>query len=512
MVLRSRSDVGRLAHRLSVLGLVAIIEAVYVVVVSAGKPWPWPSYMAYYDLLAEGFRAGHLHIALEPPPELLAAADPFDPRNARYWLGDVSLHGGHYYFYWGPVPGLIVAVVKSLFGLQQPFGDERLVLGFFSLSAVAGTALLDQVRNRLFPRLPGWLFALSVLAWGLGTPVPYLLASTSVYQAAISGGQGFLVLGLACAFSASRPGRAEVARLTRLGLAGASWVAAIGCRVSLAPAVGLLVVTTIALSEETLRRPLLPRCWRDGVVLGTPVALGCGGLLLYNRLRFGAWLESGVRLQLTGWPFRFSPRYIVANLHQYLFRPPILTCRFPYAVVPYGVDAAAALPGWIPFRDGYMTPEPLAGMAWAFPLVWAAPIAVVVGVSILRRRLRREGVEPESESRARWSRDLVWCVASFGILSMVPWVAPLGLYLATMRYLGDVRSGLGLLGALGLWALWGRASRRWQRRCAVGLGVGLTLTTIALGLLLGFQGYTGHFRRFNPELSARLERSLSVCD
>jgi 4-amino-4-deoxy-L-arabinose transferase-like glycosyltransferase len=103
-------------------------------------------------------------------------------------------------------------------------------------------------------------------------------------------------------------------------------------------------------------------------------------------------------------------------------------------------------------------------------------------------------------------------VASFGILSTVPWVAPLGLYLATMRYLGDVRSGLGLLGALGLWALWGRAARPWQRRCAVGLSAGLTLTTIALGLLLGFQGYTGHFERFNPELSARLERSLSLCD
>ena len=89
---------------------------------------------------------------------------------------------------------------------------------------------------------------------------------------------------------------------------------------------------------------------------------------------------------------------------------------------------------------------------------------------------------------------------------------PLGLYLATMRYLMDVAPGLLLLSNLALWTLYAQArdTPRARRPVAV-LCMLLATATVVIGLLLGYQGYTGHFQRNNPELSSALERRLSFC-
>ncbi len=505
----TRFVLGRIAGALI---LIFVIEAFYVLTASAARLDNWPEYMAYYDLLAEGFRAGHLHLALEPPAELLAKANPFDVQYAKYWLGDGSLYEGHYYLYWGPVPGLILAAVKSLFHIVQPVADVYLVFSFFSVAAIATTCLLDDMRLRLFPRLPYPLFALTVLACALGNPVPYLLASSSIYQAAIAGGQAFLTAGVYFAFSAIRDTQATPPPVWRLLATGTMWACAIACRVSLAPAIGFLVVVSAVLAEEPVSgRAGTFRVIRNGTYLGIPVGLGCSALLVYNKLRFGSWLEAGVSVQLTTWVFRFSPRYFLPNLHQYLFRLPTFSCRFPYAIVPYEVPIEDVLPKWVPFHYGYGTPEPVAGMAWAFPLVWMVPVAIVLALPTARKVFSdRKGFL--SAAQLSWNRAVLWCLVAFGTMASLTFVAPLGLYMATMRYLGDICFGTALLATLGSWTLYARASRRWHRRFATLLCVGLGGCTIVLGLLLGYQGYGEHFRRSNPDLSATLVRKLSLCD
>jgi hypothetical protein len=51
----------------------------------------------------------------------------------------------------------------------------------------------------------------------------------------------------------------------------------------------------------------------------------------------------------------------------------------------------------------------------------------------------------------------------------------------------------------------------WRRRLVTGLAIVLGAATIVVGLLLGYQGYGGHFRTNNPSLDKRLIRTLSVC-
>jgi hypothetical protein len=65
-------------RRWLILGAIILaVETLYVFVVSAGKFVDWPSYLSYFDFLAEGFRSGHLHLSVAPDPELVAQSDPF---------------------------------------------------------------------------------------------------------------------------------------------------------------------------------------------------------------------------------------------------------------------------------------------------------------------------------------------------------------------------------------------------------------------------------------------------
>jgi hypothetical protein len=77
--------------------------------------------------------------------------------------------------------------------------------------------------------------------------------------------------------------------------------------------------------------------------LGTPVALGLFGLLLYNRLRFDAWLEFGRRYQMSWIEMEAHARFLWPNLYAYLRRPAVWSCRFPfaYAILDMGLRGAS---------------------------------------------------------------------------------------------------------------------------------------------------------------------------
>ena len=104
--------------------LLAAIEISYVAIISAGAFTTWPTWNNNYDLLAEGFRSGHLYMTVPPRPELLAKADPFNPAWRSLWFWDASLHDGHYYLYWGPFPAVVLALFKTVFRIRATIGDQ----------------------------------------------------------------------------------------------------------------------------------------------------------------------------------------------------------------------------------------------------------------------------------------------------------------------------------------------------------------------------------------------------
>ena len=478
----------------------AVIELAYVFFVSAGRFTHWPETLRFLDDQAEGFRAGHLHFAIEPAAALLAKANPFDPRWKPLWYWDASLYDGHYYLYWGPVPALLLAGFKTLFRVRADahIGDQHVVFVLASLQALAGLLLVDRMQRRLFPDLPGVFVVLAVAVFAFAAPTPYNLARGAVYEAAIVGGHAFLIAGLVFAFDAVSAGRQR----SRLALAGACWALAVGCRASIAPAVALLAVLTCWL--------VAPRAsWRlRGVALGwlgAPIAVGIALLLTYNKLRFDHWLDFGRHYQLTWIAFGSSPTYLPANVWSYAFRPGALRCTFPYlfAISDMG---AQALPRWMHKPDGYIIYEPVIGFLLAIPWAWLAPTTAVLGVRRLAAFARRGG-DGDPAGLA-----LTWLTVATSIAAIGSFLVPLTLFWATMRFMGDATPVLTLAGTVGWW-LWHSRVReeRAQRRLVTAAAVVLALITVGSGLALGFEGQYGQFRQHNPALLDRLEKALSFC-
>src|SRR4051812_22648188 len=487
----------------------AVIELAYVFFVSAGRFPPWRATLRFLDDQAEGFRAGHLHFAIEPAAALLAKANPFDPAWRSLWYWDASLYNGHYYLYWGPVPALLLAGFKTLFRVQARIGDQDVVFALASLQALAGLMLIDRVQRRLFPELPAVFVVLALAVFAFANPTPYNLARGAVYEAAIVGGHAFLIAGLVFAFDAlSAVGRQR----SRLALAGTCWVLALGCRASIAPAVALLVAVTcwLVAPRDAGRWRLRATALRW---MGTPIAAGVALLLVYNKLRFDAWLDFGRHYQLTWIAFGSSPAYVAANVWSYAFRPGALRCAFPYlfSIPDMG---ARALPGWLPAAAGYVVYEPVIGCLLALPWAWLAPVTALFAARRLAALPRggADRVAPGGLRDPSLDIGLTWLAAATAIAAAGSFLVPLTLFWATMRFLGDATPALTLAGTLGWW-LWHSSVRERpsSRRLVTTAAVVLALVTVGAGAALGLAGQYGHFRQHNPALLDRLEKSLSFC-
>src|SRR5208283_2461531 len=123
----------------------------------------------YYNLLAQGFRKGHLYMDAAPDPALLALPPSERPGNAPYLL-DASLYRDRYYIYFGVVPVVLLYLpYAALTGQGLP--EAAAALFFASAGLVFATLWWFDARRRLFPGSGGaWAFA-SILGISIGSAV-----------------------------------------------------------------------------------------------------------------------------------------------------------------------------------------------------------------------------------------------------------------------------------------------------------------------------------------------------
>lgn len=488
--------------------LLATIEMSYVAIISAGAFTTWPTWNNNYDLLAEGFRSGHLYMSVRPQPELLAKADPFNPAWRPLWFWDASLHDGHYYLYWGPFPAVVLALFRIVFRIRATIGDQYPLFAFYTIHLVAGALLIVRMAQRLFDRAPPALTALGIMVFAYANPTPFMIASPGIYEAAIAGGQAFLLLGLLAAFEALWR-EDQRARRRLLIAAGISWGFAFGCRASASlPAALFVVITALAVAPPV---PGQPRAWRlpgrPALWMASPIAAVVAAQLVYNKLRFGAWFDFGLSKQLSTMNFRTAPAYLVPNLYSYLLRPLQASCRFPFLSAQAELEASIFPDLLLP--RGYRAPEPVAGMLTATPWVLLAGLAAVLLARAIRAARRAPGSLTRPDRRGRGS---LWCGAAFLVLGTVTGLPVITEFFATMRFLADVSSGLVLAGIWAALLVYARVrDRPWPGRITTAVLVALGGVTIAIGLLLGVQGYDQMFERHNPELFARWVRLFSRC-
>jgi hypothetical protein len=455
-----------------------------------------PGYGVYHDLQAEGFLKGHLSLPIEPAPELVHAKNPYDTANARYWALDATYWKGKYYMYWGPVPALCLALAKLVLGIHRRIGDQYICLFFYCLACLVGALMIDRMLRRLFGSNSRLYLALGTLTFACANPTLHGVATLSTYHTAIIAAQAWLCAGLLVAFDAVWQEGTPAARAYRLPLAGACFGLALGSRVSMLPAIALLVLlTALATAWPSTRR--VRRFVTDALLLGVPIALAGFGLLLFNELRFGAFLQFGSNIQLTWYPLAFAPRWVIPNLYSYSLRLPHLSCEFPYVRQVWNMGSEA-FPRFFPRAADYQVLEPVVGWAITSPITWLSPFALLLAP--------RRGALSNRRDRSYW-----FCLLSFLVLASVTGAVTLFIPNATMRYLSDVMFGLVLLSLLGAFSLRYRRFGPDSPRATSAILTVFGVVTIVMGLLLGYQGYNQHFQRFNPELDAKIADALSLC-
>ena len=436
--------------RRAVLGaLFALFATLYFwTATSSGNPIAFGANQSdYYNLLTDGFAAGHLSLIEQPSPALLHLRDPYDPAEQGNLPPadvphDLSLYRGHFYLSWGPTPVLMLIWPWRLLHVGQlPQNAAALI---FSVAGLAMTfLLLELLVARLLAEVRLLRFSIAAIALGLSSVVPYLLRRPLVYEIALAAAYCFISAAAAVfarEFLRERPRPWWIALgATFLGLA-------IGARVE-------LVVLALPLTVLVYCRWKKIGTGRVALfaAFASPLIVAVALLGAYNAARFGSPFQSGALYQLEGYNpqktpfFRFG--YLWPSLYYYLIAPLRLTHAFPF----FALSARSAYPFGVPPT---YAPEVASG------LVFSAPLALALAGAPQLLRSKSDGA----------LRAVVAVLGSSAVLLVLAiCVAVPG---ATERYGVDFTT-LALLGGLLCWFRW-QPRRRRGRAALAGLAVSLT--------------------------------------
>jgi hypothetical protein len=447
---------------------------------SVGRFPYFPPVGNYHVDLGEGFLRGQLSLPQQPDPKLAALKNPYDPHQFESvpYLWDVSYYQGRYYLYWGPVPALMNAGFQLLTGSRPP--DAWVMLfSVIGISALWG-AILFLLRKRWFPHAPGISIPLCLLAAGVNVPILFLLGRPQVYETAIIAGQFFLWAGvLSWLMYITRP------KKVWLVLTGLGWGLAIGSRINLALSVG--VYAGFAMLYLFRNEPLRSLPWKKGFLLLFSSFLCVLGLGFYNYARFGSFLETGLKYQLTmPIPQSFSTGFFASNLYMYLLYFSASARPFPF--LKFDLVNLALLPSWAGVTKNKRFDEVFLGLLPAVPLIgW------VVGLSPV---LLRKAKNTLSSQKGRVGFLLMLVLA--GALQFVFLML---FYYGAMRYIYDFFLPLLLAVVFIAWWLDERLREQPKLRIAFWFMAALLVCwTVGAGFFAGFDIPPQYFRTYNPAL------------
>jgi tetratricopeptide (TPR) repeat protein len=378
---------------------------------------------AYYNLLVQGFRAGQLNLKVDVPPGLAQLADPYDPNaHAPYReVDDMSYYKGKLYLYFGVTPAVALfwpyASLTGHYLLQKDAGVIFCAIGF-----LASACLLYAIWRRYFVDVHMAVIAASLVALGLATCTPLLLARCDVYEVSISCAYAFVMLSLAAIWKALHSRR----RCRWLAAASLAYGLAVGARPS------LLFGAVILLAPVALEWRRRQKLWVPLLAATVPITLIGLGLMLYNWLRFGNPFEFGLRYQLTGDPLlvrqALSLRYFWFNFRVYFLKFAHWSGRFPFVHHVAFPPVPAGHIGADEQTFGILTNLPLVWLALAVPLAWRGRSA---------------------DERATLSGFLAMAAVFFGIVALT-----MSLFFAAFaRYQVDFLPELVLLSVIGILSL-----------------------------------------------------------
>lgn len=417
-----------------------LILILYVWLASSGTWTKWTSPTNYYATLANGFQNGTLAVDKKPSQQLIELEDPY---NMDSWTEDIHIpvdmtyYQGKFYLYWGPIPSLIILLIKPLY--DRAVGDLQITFAFTYGIFLSLYGLIITLWDRYYRNLPKWMLQTSLIVAGLASPFTFMLAAYKggrIYEAAIAGGAFFLTAGFLFIVSAlNKPGRSAASRLF---IGGVLWALSFGSRMTLIIPIGLIVLLVIywfykqaGISYAALI-PIAALC--------LPLIIGVAGTSWYNWARFGSATESGLHYQLLTdgylrnfkeWVI-FDPIYIPQNIYNYLLLPFKLTTEFPFIFPVPAYDP--------PIFSFYRLPEVYTGQ-WVTGLLFTAPFTLFAFIPLAK--LHKVSQKKE--------QALSWIIAALAIGFIGAFAPLLAFFWSAMRYQADFMPFLLTLSILGFW-------------------------------------------------------------
>lgn len=432
----------------------------------------------YYARLAEGFRTGHLSMEASVDPRLETLPNPYD-YDARASAGiealwDASYYRGHYYLYHSPLPVILFYLpFRLIFGAYPP--DSLAAVVFCGWALVMSALFLKRALAERH-RLP---MSIWVLLAGLGNVIVFLLSDIRVYEIAV---MTAMAMSMTWAWALLR--FSEEPR-TRSAVWMGVWLAlAVAARPNL---IVLLLPTLMAIFAARDRQPLL-RIARAALL---PIVVSTVILWSYNYARFGNPFEIGVKYQME-FTSMVGKRVcsvcntkevlrVFNNAEHYLFWAPSLESHFPFVSLQVTrLDPAVSAPLGADTIVGIVAMVPLVMIGALFALILAG--------------LRRS----DAASRVMLGGWLV-----LGALCTCWWVV--ARYSLDFTPLIVVASAVTIERGLALFEEWEVRTAMLRR-----VMIALAAYSIVIGLLLGFEGLGGSFRRNNPELFKSIGKVLHV--
>jgi hypothetical protein len=487
----------------------ATISVVTVIIIFfwyiTGGKWTWFHFSQYYDMLASAFSQGSLSLLEKPSTKLLSLPNPYDynTRVGANYIWDVSLFHGKYYLYWGPAPAVIALIIKLFQNVVVE--DQYLVMLFMSGLAITMALLFFRLRSLFFPKSPVWIGPFFTLVGMLCLPMLWVINRPSIYEAAICGGIFFLILGVYFAFLGLTSGKSSL----WFFLSGTAWGLAIASRMNQAAVVGWFAATTVVfyfLIHRKTHKWILPI-----FLLGLPVILIVGTLGWYNFARFGSFLETGYRYQLTGPAFpsdyhqAISLFHIIPNLYNFLLRPlKVHLSGFPFFIAPNVSNTM--WPWFIYLPPEFYSTEPITGILQSIPVFWLALIPIFKPILNFWYWANEAPIRNFKSPRLEYS----WVWWSFLGGTLIGF-ASLSIFLASnMRYLVDIVPLVTVLTYFCV--LWGfEFFRKWPAlyRLLILVVILLGSISIAIGLFASFNTGMDRFALMNPHLYRTLVKLFS---
>ena len=449
------------------------IILIYIWIISIGTWTTWPVTTNYYDLLANAFSHGQLHLETKPDPALLALDDPYNPDNREGIpvLWDLALYKGEYYLYWGPVPALLLAIVKPFY--LTPVADNILTFIFMAGLLFFQTLLILELWKSYFQETPGWVILLSISFTGLINPILYMLVEPRIYEAAVASGQMFFIGGLYWLFTAFRK-----PTVTNLVLAGIFFTLAVGSRTTLLFPIALLMCVALIWAIKSYPAKAITFM----TALALPLALGAISYGWYNYQRFDSLTEFGLGYQLTQTDIHktldetFSLAYIPPNLFKLLINPFEYNKSFPFIkATPWG--GPAWFKNYNPKIYDYFA-EDITGILVGSPFLIFAFLAATCK-----------------------QKNIRWIIASLSGASLLIFFTLVLFFYLTMRYLLDLLPVLSLLACIGFWQGFHLLqSRRTAKYLFAITGSVLWAYTIVVSFILSYSSNLHRIRIYNLEL------------